>query len=131
MKLLGVDYGEKRIGLALGDTILQMALPYGVIDKRTSATQAAALAEIIKRDNVEIVVFGFPLSASGRENRNTAKVQELAFELGKLVTATVDFFDERFTSQAADAVGGGGAGASRDEKSAMIILDGYLTRKKL
>jgi putative Holliday junction resolvase len=128
MKLLGVDYGEKRLGLAFSDTILHIVLPYGVIEKRKSLTQAEALAEIVNKGAVERVVFGFPLSTSGRENRNTQRVQELAFELGKLVTATIDFFDERFTSQAGDARGGG---ASRDEKAAMIILEDYITKNKL
>lgn len=125
MKLLGVDYGEKRIGLAFSDTMLNMVLPYGVIKRPTILAQARELSAIITRDNIQKVVVGFPLSQNGAENKNTARVQELAFELQKLTNVPTEFFDERFSSQAADARGGT---VSRDEKSAMIILEGYLER---
>lgn len=127
MRLLGVDYGQKRIGLAFSDTLLNMVLPYGVITRRTLLAQARELAAIIARDQVQKVVLGFPLSHQGAENKNTARVQELAFELQKLTSVSAEFFDERFSSQAASARGGT---VSRDEAAAMIILEGYLTRYK-
>lgn len=134
MKILAIDYGQKRIGLAFSDTVLDMVLPFGLVEKTTLLAQAKELAGIIEKENVKQVVIGFPISQNGQENKNTERVKQLVFELNKLVDVPVEFFDERFTSQAADAVGGvtpAEGGASRDEKSAMQILEGYLTRSKL
>lgn len=121
MKLFGVDYGSKKIGLAWSDTTLGMVLPYGIVKN------VKELAKLVIDERIEQIVVGWPVSANGQENANTEKVKAFAYELGKATGIMVDFSDERFTSQAADAAGGG---VSRDEKSAMIILEGYLQRKK-
>ena len=117
MKILGIDFGTKRIGLAWTDTTLGMVLPLGIAKNMTE------LITIIEEEKVDQVVIGFPMSLAGTENKNTERVQNAAFEIQKATGLTVEFFDERFSSQAADAMGGG---VSRDEKSAMIILEGYL-----
>lgn len=125
MKLLGVDYGQKRIGLAFADTVLGMVLPFGAVARRTMAGQVTELVDLIRQEKVGKVVIGFPLAADGHENKNTERVKELAFELRKRVDVPIEFFDERFSTQAA-AVSGGTV--SRDERAAMIILEGFLTR---
>ena len=121
MKILGVDYGTKNIGLAWSDTTLGVVLPFGIVKTIPS------LIKLIKEEKVSKVVVGFPVGLNGKENANTKRVQEAGFEIQKATGLTVEYFDERFSSQAADAMGGG---VSRDEKSAMIILEGYLDAKK-
>lgn len=121
MKILGIDYGTKRIGLAWSDTTLGMVLPYGTVKNLEE------LAKLVNQEKPELVVIGWPVAANGTENKNTERVKTFGYELGQLVDAEITFSDERFSSQAADAAGGG---VSRDEKSAMIILDGYLKRNK-
>ena len=117
MKILGVDYGTKNIGLAWSDTTLGVVLPFGIVKT------VPALIKLITDEKVTAVVMGFPLGLSGGENANTKRIQAAGFEIQKATGLTVDYFDERFSSQAADAAGGG---VSRDERSAMIILEGYL-----
>ena len=121
MKILGVDFGSKRIGLAWSDTTLGVVLPFGV------AKTIPELIQLAEEEKVDKIVIGFPVGLNGTENKNTERVKKVAFEIQKATGLTVEFFDERFTSQAADAAG---AGVSRDEKSAMIILEGYLESSK-
>lgn len=121
MKILGVDFGSKRIGLAWSDTTLGVVLPFGVVKT------VPELIQLAEEEKVDKVVIGFPIGLSGKENPNTERVKKVAFEIQKATGLTVEFFDERFTSQAADAAG---AGVSRDEKSAMIILEGYIEKQQ-
>ena len=121
MKILGIDYGTKRIGLAWADTTLGVVLPFGIVKT------IPALIKLITDEKVNAVVMGFPLGLSGAENANTKRIQQAGFEIQKATGLTVEYFDERFSSQAADAAAGN---VSRDERSAMIILEGYLDAKK-
>ena len=134
MKILGIDYGTKRMGLAWSDTTLGIVLPYGVVS--VPSTQYPVLSQkeklfkkvidLIKSEHLDKVVIGLPITLTGQENQKTDNVQELAFEIQKHTGIPVEMCDERFSSQQADAVG---AGVSRDEKSAMIILQSYLDKK--
>lgn len=117
MKLLGVDFGTKRIGLAWSDTTLGVVLPFGVADN------VPALAKLIGEEKIDTVVVGFPAGLRGEENKNTERVKKFTFELQKVISVPTVFFDERFSSQAADKAGGD---VSRDERAAMIILEGYI-----
>lgn len=119
MKILAVDYGSKRIGLAWSDTTLGVVLPYGVVKNM------AELVKLIKSEATDKVVVGFPVSANGKENNNTNKVKDFVFNLQKQISVPIEIFDERYSSQAADAMGGG---VTRDEKSAMVILEGYIQK---
>ncbi|MSU75559.1 MAG: Holliday junction resolvase RuvX [Candidatus Magasanikbacteria bacterium] len=121
MKILGIDYGTKNIGLAWADTTLGIVLPFGIVKT------LPALIKLIQAEKVDKVVLGFPLGLNSQENKNTERVQNVGFEIGKATGLTVEYCDERFSSQAADSAGGG---VSRDERSAMIILEGYLERNK-
>ncbi|MDO8626246.1 MAG: Holliday junction resolvase RuvX [Candidatus Magasanikbacteria bacterium] len=127
MKILAVDFGQKRLGLAFSDINLDMVLPFGLVVKRTLTAQVRELAALINKEGVKQVVVGFPVSQNGQENKNTERVKQFVYELGKLIAVPIAYFDERFTSQAADAMGGN---VTRDEKSAMQILEGYLIRNK-
>jgi len=130
MNLLSVDFGTKNIGLAWCDTGIGAALPFGVIDNEQLAinnkqkkSSIEHLAELIKKEKIEKVIIGLPVGIDGKENANTARVKKFGDELKQLVPAVIEYFDERFSSQAADRMEGG---VSRDEKSAMIILEDYL-----
>ncbi|MDD2758285.1 MAG: Holliday junction resolvase RuvX [Patescibacteria group bacterium] len=121
MNILGIDYGTKNIGLAWCDTGLGMPLPFGVVKNINDITK------IIKEEKIDKVVVGLPVGLDGKENLNTARVKKFVEELENSISAPVEFFDERFSSQAADR---SGDGATRDEKSAMVILQDWLEAKK-
>ena len=124
MNILAVDYGTKNIGLAWAQIGLGVVLPYGVIkDKNLDE-----LVKLIKKENIDKVIIGLPFGLKEKENENTKKIRKFADDLKKIINIPIEFEDERFSSQAADRMEGGGA--SRDEKSAMIILQGYLAKIK-
>ncbi|MDD4476700.1 MAG: Holliday junction resolvase RuvX [Patescibacteria group bacterium] len=120
MNILGVDYGTKNIGLAWCDTGIGVVLPFGIVGKQE-------LPDVVKKENIDLVVIGLPIGLNGKENENTKRVKKFAEDLKEKMKAKIDFFDERFTSQQADRMEGG---ASRDEKSAMLVLESYLEMKK-
>lgn len=128
MNILAIDFGTKRLGLAWTDTTLDVVLPYGLIEKNTLPEKVREVAALLKKEKIDLVVVGFPVSLKNQENKNTERVQKFVFELQKQIRQPVEYADERFSSQAGAAAG---AGVSRDEKAAMVILDGYLARKKL
>ena len=123
MNILAIDFGTKNIGLAWCDTAIGAILPYGII-KNQNLTE---LAKLIKEERIDQVVMGLPLGLDNTENVNTKRVREFGENLKNLINISVEFFDERFSSAQADRMG---EGVSRDEKSAMIILEDYLSRKK-
>jgi putative Holliday junction resolvase len=124
MNILAVDYGTKNIGLAWAQMGLGVVLPYGVIkDKNLDE-----LVKLIKKENIDKVIVGLPLGLKEKENANTEKIKKFASDLKNLINIPIEFEDERFSSQAADRMSGGGA--SRDEKSAMVILQSYLEKNK-
>ncbi len=127
MHILAIDFGTKKLGLAWADTTLGVVLPYGLVEKESMEAKVKEVAKLVNDEHIQHIVVGFPLDLKGNENKNTERVQKFVFELQKATQASVDYFDERFSSQQADAVGGG---VSRDERAAMIILEGYLQKRK-
>ncbi|MCB9798324.1 Holliday junction resolvase RuvX [Candidatus Nomurabacteria bacterium] len=125
MNILAIDYGRKNIGLAWCQTGVDLILPYGVV-KNDEAQVISELDKMIKSEGIDLVVVGLPIGLDGEENKNTATIREFGKDLSKTSGVKVEFVDERFTSQQADNTMGD---VSRDEKSAMIILESYLGQK--
>ncbi|MEK7644691.1 MAG: Holliday junction resolvase RuvX [Patescibacteria group bacterium] len=121
MNILAIDYGKKNIGLAWCDTGIGAPLPYGVIKDRN----ISELTDLIINEKIDKVIIGLPLGLDGRENANTAAAREFGGRLKSQIKASVEFFDERFTSAAADKLGGT---VSRDEAAALVILQNYLDK---
>lgn len=126
MNILAIDYGSKNIGLAWVQTGINVVLPFGVIVEKNEEAKVKKLKEIIKKEGIDLLVVGLPLGLNGAENDNTKKIRSFAEKAGKETGVPVKFENEIFTSRQADRVG---KGVSRDEKSAMIILQSYLDRK--
>ena len=100
-RFLAVDYGEKRVGLAIADTIGMIATPAGFIARR--AGKRAPIAEIMRRaEALEArgFIVGLPLDGDGNETAWTAEVRRVGEELGKRTGLSVRFLDERYTTSA-------------------------------
>ena len=101
-RYLAVDYGRKRIGLAISDTIGMIASPAGFIERREG--KRAPITKIIARA-VELeargFVFGLPLDGEGLETDWTAEVRAVGEEIAKRTGLPIRFLDERFTTAAA------------------------------
>jgi len=118
--LLGIDYGKKRIGLAWVQVGLDVVLPYGIVNNIDE------LVTLINKEGIDKLVLGMPLGLDSKENDNTRRVNEFAEELKKRTNLPLEFVDERFSSRQADSMGGD---VSRDEKSAMVIMQTYLDKQ--
>ncbi|OGH93664.1 MAG: hypothetical protein A2538_00470 [Candidatus Magasanikbacteria bacterium RIFOXYD2_FULL_41_14] len=127
MNILALDYGQKNIGLAWCDTGIGAPLPFGVIDAKDERLKIEDLRKLIEEEKINLVVIGLPLGLDGKEKENTARVREFGEELKAKITVPIEFFDERFSSQQADRSEGG---VSRDEKSALVILQSYLDSRR-
>ena len=128
MNILALDFGTKRIGLAWTDTGMGMVLPFGVVENDEQGVRSKEqLIALFKQEHIQKVVVGLPIGLDGKENKNTIRIREFVKELQLETEVPFEFFDERFSSQAADRMEGG---VSRDEKSAVVILEGYLEKIK-
>lgn len=125
MQILAIDFGTKNIGLAWCDTGIGVVFPFGIIKSEDRDKAKRELEDFVKKERVDVLVVGLPLSLDGTENKNTERIRNFASSLD--LKCKVEFFDERFTSRQADRSQGG---ASRDEKSAMILLESYLQKNK-
>lgn len=109
MRVLGVDLGARRVGLALSDPTATLASPWRRIDRGGSdAALARALAAEVARlaaedDGLEAVVVGLPRRLDGRPTDQTARAEALARALQTLVTVPVVLQDERLSSREAEA----------------------------
>jgi putative Holliday junction resolvase len=109
VRALGIDYGERRIGLALSDATGLLARPWKAVASAGAPAAAAARlhAEIValqrEEDGLGAVVIGFPRRLSGEATHQTAAVSELADRLRALVNVPIVLQDERLSSHAAES----------------------------
>jgi len=119
-KYLGIDWGEKRIGLSLADEETYLALPFKTVPNLEE------LLAVIKEEGITNIVIGSPKKMSGQVANNPLWLNFVA-QLKDRSTVPVNFLDERLSSLAADALSGGKKDkAERDEIAATIILQDYL-----
>ena len=100
-RFMAVDYGEKRVGLAISDELGMIASPAGFIARR--AGKRAPIAEIVRRaESLEArgFVVGLPLDGEGNETEWTAEVRRVGAELEKRTSLPVRYVDERYTTSA-------------------------------
>jgi putative Holliday junction resolvase len=103
MRVLGIDFGERRIGLALSDPSGTLASPLPTLKRRAGKRPPlAALEEIIREKGVEAIVFGLPLTLEGSDSDWTRAVRKVARSLGERTGLPVHFVDERLTSVRAE-----------------------------
>ncbi len=124
MNILGVDFGTKRIGLAWVQSGLDVVLPYGIIKTENLNQSFEEMLDLIKKEGIDMIVFGLPFGLEGEENMNTKKIRKFAEEIKKKVGIKIEFIGEEYTTKEAESMGGE---VSLDEKSAMLILQSYLS----
>lgn len=137
--MLAVDYGERRVGLALSDPTGTLATPLPTLTRRRGKrAPVTALARLAEEHAVEEVVVGLPLTAEGEDDDWTREVRAFGRKLGQRIGRPVRFLDERFTSALAErAVRASGLPKRERERkervdaaSAVLILQAYLDRRR-
>ncbi len=132
MRLLGLDIGEARIGVAVSDPGGTIASPLDVLDARQLARDIRPLKTLAEDYEVAGLVIGLPLSMDGTEGRQAASVRSAGDRLGRALGLPVTYADERLTSATASrAMGEGGVNSKKqrgrlDMVAAAIILQSYL-----
>jgi len=133
--ILGIDLGEKRIGLAVSDPDASIAFPVGFIVSRDRPQDVAALCEGVEERGGGRVVVGLPIHLDGRPSPGSQAARSLADALGEATGIPVDVLDERWTSQAAElslSESKGGRKKRReavDAVAATLLLRVYLERQ--
>jgi putative holliday junction resolvase len=124
MKVLALDYGRARTGVAVSDPTGTIARPVGVVERAGNERGLAELAALVRKYEVERVVVGMPLTLRG-EHGEQARETELFMEaLAGAVGVPVVTFDERFTTDLAEQMAG--ADADQDARAAAHLLSSYL-----
>jgi len=130
-RILGLDPGERRVGVALSDPIGIIAQPHVVLDKR-AGDAVAAIRDLCVEYEVTTVVIGLPTSLSGEEGPSAVKAREFGAAVGDATGCDITFFDERFTTVQAESalIEGGMRRRQRretvDKVAAAVMLQGYL-----
>lgn len=130
MRILGIDYGEKRIGIAVTDESGHMAFPKAVLANDRYFFKS--LTELIEGGNVKKIIIGESLNKDGSENEIMQKIHALARKIDRELDISVDYETEIYTSEAAKRLQGKELekNALIDASAAALILNGYLERNK-
>ena len=136
MKILAIDYGEARTGLAICDRTEFLASPLGTLEERDFAKLVTKIVYTIREYGAEAVVVGLPVNMDGSHGEKAEKCKRLADTIMKLTGLPVALWDERQTTmQAANYLNETNVrGAKRkeiiDQVAATIILESFLARRK-
>ncbi len=130
--VLAFDFGTRKIGVAVGNTVVGMAHPLTTIVGEARAARLEAIQALIAEWKPETLVVGRPLHADGSEHEMTARAERFARALESNFGLPVARVDERFSTRAADAdlreagVRGASRKAARDAVAAQVILQAWL-----
>lgn len=128
-KYLALDIGEKRIGVALGDSMVKIAVPMEAVE--VDGTELEAIAKYIAREEADVVVIGYPRNQSGEATAQTAYVEAVAKQI-EVFAPQVVFQDESLTSVLAEQrlknLGKPYTKGDIDAHAAALILQDYLEK---
>ena len=122
MKVLALDYGAARTGVAVSDPTGTLARPLCVVQRASSEAGLARLAELVRDEQAERVVVGLPLTLRGERGAQVGETERFLDALREVLDVPVDTFDERFTT----ALAASGGEAPEDARAAAHLLSSYL-----
>ena len=123
MKVLALDYGSARTGIAVSDPTGTVARPLGVVEQAATERGLARIVELARREHAEQIVVGLPLTLRGERGAQAKETERFVDALRGAVDVPVETFDERFTTRIAAARGGD---APEDALAAAHLLTSYL-----
>ncbi|MBA2462146.1 MAG: Holliday junction resolvase RuvX [Actinobacteria bacterium] len=124
MKVLALDYGSARTGVAVSDSTGTLARPLTVVERASTEAGLRRLAELVAAEGVERVVVGLPLTLRGEAGLQAEETARFVETLRGVVDVPVESFDERFTT--ALAARGPSSSAPEDARAAAHLLESYL-----
>jgi putative Holliday junction resolvase len=134
MRFLGIDFGERRIGLAISDPDGRVAVPLATLERRNDRSALRQIAEIARREGVERLVLGEPVDLYGRRGAIAERVRRFGARLAEMTGLPLEWVDEALTSvEAAGRLRQAGTDTRRepgriDAVAAQILLQDVLDR---
>jgi putative Holliday junction resolvase len=124
VKIVALDYGAARTGVAVSDPTGTLARPLCVVERAGSGAGLARLARLVGEENAERVVVGLPLTLRGERGRQAAATERFIDALRRVIDVPVESFDERFTTTLAAQEPA--SDAPEDARAAAHLLSSYL-----
>jgi putative Holliday junction resolvase len=137
VRVLAVDHGERRIGIAISDAAGLLARPLAIIDHNSRATDAQRVLDLAREQEAQVIVVGESFDEQGLPNRAGRRAQRFAEALRRSTDLRVVMWDESLTSQDARSLRiAGGVSAKRrrapiDDAAAALLLQSYLDSKEV
>lgn len=131
-RILGIDYGDKRLGFAISDELEIVATPLAVYTRKKKGDDVTAVLRMCRERNIERIVVGHPLNMDGSSGPAVQKVDDFAARLREQTDIEIEFWDERMSTMSAERVliEGDMRRERRkqviDKLAAQIILQNYL-----
>lgn len=132
MRIMALDYGEQRIGIAMTDLLKMLASPYDIYYRKQTDEDYNFFLALIKEQEVDTIVMGLPTNMEGEEQEITQKARNFGAKLQELSNCKLVFVDERMSSVIADDIlkqterDWKKRKAQLDKYAAMVILQDYL-----
>ena len=132
MRTMGLDVGDKRIGVALSDAGGSLAYPLKAIERSTYEVDLSAIEALAKEHDVASIVVGLPISLNGSLGPQAKKVQEFTRRLSQRMSVPITTYDERFSTAAAERLlierklRRQERKGRRDAAAAALVLQAYL-----
>jgi len=123
VKVLALDYGRARTGVAVSDPTGTLARPLGVVERAATESGLRRLAELVAEEQAERIVVGLPVTLRGERGEQACETERFVEALREAVVVPVEFFDERFTTDLARRDAGA---APEDARAAAHLLSTYL-----
>jgi putative holliday junction resolvase len=127
MRVLALDHGSARCGVAVSDPTGTLATPLPVVERPDTKKGLAAVAGLVEELGAERVLVGLPLTLAGDEGHQAAEARTFAEKLERRISVPVELHDERLTTRLAERTGGEG---DADSRAAAHLLDSYLARTR-
>ena len=124
MRILALDYGAARTGVAVSDPTGTLARPVGVVERAGSDAGLQRVAALVTEHEAGLVVVGLPLTLKGERGEQARETERFVETLRGVLSVPVETFDERFTTKLAGQ--GPDAKAEEDARAAAHLLAGYL-----
>ena len=127
MRVLALDYGAARTGVAVSDATGTLARPVGIVERAATAAGLERVVALVDEHEAELVVVGLPLTLRGEHGAQARETEAFVEALGARLQVPVETEDERFTTALAQQTGGR---APEDALAAAHLLQGWLERAR-
>ena len=122
-RVLALDHGSARCGVAVSDPTGTLATPVGIVERPDTKRGLERVVALVREYEASVVVVGLPLSLGGADSAQTGEARAFAARLRQRLDVPVELYDERFTTTLAQRAPGA---AAEDARAAAVLLEGWL-----